>query len=65
MPATALAWLFYAAHETALLRRILRTGECMVRVDLLLLYPVLGALTVAGIVSARRGTRARTRAAGS
>ena len=37
----AVAWLAYAAYETAMRLRWLCTGECNIRVDLLLIYPVL------------------------
>lgn len=51
----AAAWLLYAAYETAMARRILCTGKCNIRVDLLMLYPALAALSVAAaIVAARR-----------
>jgi hypothetical protein len=42
--------------------RWLCTGECNIRVDLLLIYPVLALLSVIGIVSAARGqANARSR----
>jgi hypothetical protein len=44
-------WLLYSAYETAMRLRWLCTGECNIRVDLLLIYPLLLALTVVGIVS--------------
>ena len=53
-------WLLYAAYETAMQLRWLCSGECNIRVDLLLMYPLLLAATVVGIVSllrARRGAR--------
>ena len=50
----AVAWLLYAAYETAMARRILCSGECNIRVDLLLLYPALLGLSVAaGLVAWR------------
>jgi len=52
----AAAWLLYAADETAISRRIICSGECNIRVDLLLFYPVLLGLTVAG---GRPGPRPR------
>jgi hypothetical protein len=36
-----LAWLAYCPYELAMKLRILCTGECNIRVDLLLLYPIL------------------------
>jgi hypothetical protein len=47
-------WLLYAAYETGMRLRWLCTGECNIRVDLLLIYPLLLALTVVGIVSVIR-----------
>lgn len=37
----AAAWLVYSGYETAMSRRILCTGECNIRVDLLLIEPLL------------------------
>lgn len=50
-------WLLYAAYETAMRLRWLCTGECNIRVDLLLIYPLLLAITIAGIVSLLRARR--------
>jgi len=50
-------WVLYAAYETGMRLRWLCTGECNIRVDLLLIYPVLLALTVVGIVSLLRTRR--------
>jgi len=55
----AVAWLLYAAYETAMALRILCTGECNIRVDLLLLYPILAGLSIAAMVAARRERKAR------
>lgn len=56
--AVATAWLLYGVYETAMARRILCSGECNIRVDLLVLYPVLTILSVAAAVVAARRTRA-------
>ena len=37
----ALAWLAYFPYEQAMKLRILCSGECNIRVDLLLFYPLL------------------------
>lgn len=37
----ALLWLGYAAYEFLMYRRVLCSGECNIRVDLLLIYPIL------------------------
>lgn len=50
-------WLLYAAYETAMRLRWLCTGECNIRVDLLLIYPVLLATTVVAIVNLLRTRR--------
>lgn len=51
----AVGWLLYLPYELAMRWRWLCSGECNIRVDLLLLYPGLGLLTIAGIVAALRG----------
>ena len=47
-------WLLYAAYESAMRLRWLCTGECNIRVDLLLIYPLLLAMTVGGVISLLR-----------
>jgi hypothetical protein len=59
---TALLWLAYFPYELGMKLRILCSGECNIRVDLLLLYPVLFLLTLASIVVIVRG---HARAAGN
>ena len=54
----AAVWLLYAAYETGMARRILCSGECNIRVDLLLLYPILAVLSLAALVAAVRHRRA-------
>ena len=53
----ATAWLLYSVYEAAMARRILCSGDCNIRVDLLLLYPVLIALSLAAAVGAVRSNR--------
>ena len=53
-----LAWLAYYPYEQAMKLRILCSGECNIRVDLLLLYPVLIVASVLALTVyfiARRG----------
>ena len=53
-------WLCYAAYETGMQRRWLCSGECNIRVDLLLIYPflVLGSAVAAfRVVQMRRRRR--------
>ena len=61
--AAALAWAAYAGYEYLMFARVLCTGECDIRVDLLLIYPLLLLLSVvAGAHSMIRGRSARRRA---
>jgi hypothetical protein len=53
----ALAWSAYVPYEWAMHARILCTGECNIRIDLLLLAPVLLVLTFAAAIAAVRGRR--------
>ncbi len=50
--ATAAVWVLYAIYEYAMRRRWLCSGECNIRVDLLLLYPALFLASVAALWSA-------------
>lgn len=52
--AAGLAWLLYAVYEMGMRLRWLCTGECNIRVDLLLIYPLLAILSVVAIASALR-----------
>jgi hypothetical protein len=52
------AWLAYAGYELGMRLRWLCSGECNIRVDLLLIYPVLALLSVAAIISAARAAKA-------
>jgi len=55
----ALAWLTYFPYEQAMKLRILCSGECNIRVDLLLLYPLLALVSLWAVVAyARRDRRA-------
>jgi hypothetical protein len=47
---TGLLWLVYMPYEYAMKLRILCTGECNIRVDLLLIYPVLLVLSAIAII---------------
>ena len=50
----AVAWLLYVPYELAMRWRWLCSGECNIRVDLLLIYPVLVLLSLIGIIAASR-----------
>lgn len=58
----AAAWGLYAVYESLMKQHVLCSGECNIRIDLLLVYPALAALSVfaliAGITRVRRGSRA-------
>ena len=56
----ALLWLAYGVYEQLMTMRVLCTGECNIRVDLLLLYPLLLVATLVALWRAlRRPPRAR------
>jgi hypothetical protein len=46
---TAILWLAYVPYEYAMKLRLLCTGECNIRVDLLLIYMVLAVLSLASV----------------
>jgi hypothetical protein len=50
-----LAWLAYAGYESLMAARVLCTGECNIRIDLLLVAPVLLVISVTGLTSGIRG----------
>jgi len=54
--AMGVAWLLYAAYETGMHQRWLCSGECNIRVDLLLIAPLLllGALATSVRIWAAR-----------
>jgi hypothetical protein len=52
-----LAWLVYAIYELGMQKRWLCFGECNIRVDLLLMFPVLAVISIAGIVAAARAAK--------
>jgi len=53
----AVAWLAYFAYEQAISWRILCAGECNIRVDLLLFYPLLALLSALAVVAYVRSAR--------
>lgn len=50
-------WLLYFLYEEGMRRRILCSGECNIRVDLLLIYPVLLGVSIAAVIVALRRAR--------
>lgn len=58
--AVALGWLLYVPYELGMKYRLLCSGECNIRVDLLLLYPALALASLwAVVVAAREMARRR------
>lgn len=56
----AALWVAYGVYEYLMYVRVLCTGECNIRIDLLVIYPVLLIATIAGIISAiRKGNASR------
>lgn len=51
---SAFSWGVYAAYESLMLTRVLCSGECNIRVDLLLIYPFLLVVSIAAIVQTVR-----------
>ena len=48
---TAILWLAYLPYEYAMKYRILCSGECDIRIDLLLIYPVLVFVSLLSLVA--------------
>jgi hypothetical protein len=47
----AILWAGYAGYEYLMLTRVLCTGECNIRVDLLLIYPLLVLLLLGAVAT--------------
>jgi hypothetical protein len=56
---TGMAWFAYVPYEYGMKLRLLCSGECNIRVDLLAIYLLLIALSVAGLVVFAVRTRKR------
>jgi hypothetical protein len=52
-----LLWLAYGGYEYLMRARVLCSGECNIRVDLLVIYPLLLAVSVAALWNSARGRR--------
>jgi hypothetical protein len=46
----AVMWCLYTLYEYAMHRRWMCTGECNIRVDLLLMYPLLWIVSLAALI---------------
>jgi len=53
------AWLIYSIYEFGMYFRILCTGECNIRIDLLLIYPVLLIFSFIALVKGLLAMRAQ------
>lgn len=53
----ALAWALYATLETLNKAGITCSGECNIRIDLLIIYPVLWIASIAGVIALCFGRR--------
>ncbi len=57
----SILWALYAGYEYLMYTRVLCTGECNIRIDLLLLYPVLLFVSLLAVICAiRRGSAGRS-----
>lgn len=52
-------WLLYAGYEYLMFHRVLCTGDCNIRVDLLLIYPLLLLATLAALTRVVRAKSGR------
>ena len=48
---TTVAWFLYGVYEYLMRLRVLCSGECNIRVDLLLIYPILLVLSVIAVLT--------------
>jgi len=48
---TAISWLAYVPYEYGMKFRLLCSGQCNIRVDLLLIYTLLAALSLVSLVT--------------
>jgi hypothetical protein len=55
----AVLWALYVAYEYMMYLRIWCSGECNIRVDLVLIYPVLLVVSLVAVFSRSRGRRGR------
>lgn len=54
---SAILWLLYACYEFGMRQRWLCSGECNIRIDLLLIYPLLIIVSLAALVAGIRAMR--------
>jgi hypothetical protein len=58
----AAAWGLYAVYEYLMYLRVLCSGECNIRIDLLVIHPLLVLLTVAAVLASFMQRPGRTAA---
>ena len=51
------AWILYGAYEYLMRFRVLCSGECNIRVDLLVIYPILLILSIVVVVTLMKQSR--------
>ena len=51
---TGVLWILYGIYEYLMQIRVLCSGECNIRVDLLLIYPILLVYTIASAIRVAR-----------
>ena len=47
----AAVWLLYGLYETGMRLRLLCSGECNIRIDLLVIYPLLALLSIIALLN--------------
>jgi hypothetical protein len=55
--AAGVLWVLYAVYETGMRQRWLCSGECNIRIDLLVIYPALLIVSLAAGISLLRGRK--------
>ncbi len=59
----AMTWLGYAGYEWLMAERVLCSGECNIRIDLLLIWPALALATLITLAKLWRDLRRQRRSA--
>ena len=57
----AILWALYAVYESLMSARVLCSGECNIRIDLIALYPLLAVVSIVALIelAARRKRKPR------
>ena len=59
--AAGVAWLYYGIYELGMQQRLLCSGECNIRIDLLVIHPLLLLALIAAVVSMVRAATSAAR----